>query len=59
MLFFSTTLDQATEDGISSISPPVHLRPYFKILNGPSSESVHDVDSPYSSGSPLPLIYGK
>ena len=45
----SIRLSQASTDGLSSICPPVHLRPHFKISNGPSSESVHEVDSPSSS----------
>ena len=35
--------NQASTDGLSSICPPVHLRPHFYIFDGTSSEkkSVH------------------
>ena len=37
-------LVQASTDGLSSICPPIHLRPHFYIFNGPASESVQDMD---------------
>ena len=40
---------QASTDELSSICPPVHLRPHFYIFNGPSSESVHEMDGLSSS----------
>ena len=42
---------QASADELSSICPPVHLRPHFDIFNGPSSEHVHEVDGMSSSTS--------
>ena len=40
---------QASTDGFLSICPSVHLRPHFQNSNGPSSDSVHEVDGPCSS----------
>ena len=42
-------LIQASTDGLSSICPPIHLRPHFYISNGPSSENVHEIDGLSSS----------
>ena len=46
---FQKHLNQASTDGFLSICPFVHLRPHFQNFNGPSSESVHEVDGPCSS----------
>ena len=43
------SLDQASTDGLSSMCPPIHLRPHFYISYGPSSEYVHEIDGLSSS----------